>query len=476
MMKKILALLLTLVMALSLFAGCTNGSETPTDEATEPPVQETTPPEETETPAPAVEPEEVPEAKYHWSFDDATGLTAVKQVEKAADSLNDGAIFDIGESDHDILFAEGPVGQCLYLDGKYGVKLDLASLDTDAYTISFWINADRLSAFGPTVQVGRNIGAADTGDRTVTWLNVTKSTWGTANADIFPVVWNRNSETGVWPWVYAADDAVHGKREWTLVTIVASGEKYACAEDGLERIGCKFYLDGKLAFDASAELGLYGGLAPEILTGDGIEGYIGVNYWDTIFKGFIDELCIFDTALTDGQVLSMYLAGNPAVESVAPDYEYEEDASAEQPVAPPVDPLPDVPTDTEAIETVGTPDLTTGWWGDWSGSYEVANGSRVKIQMNNYSSGVENWNNYVAVFCANEIEAHNDPLNLGAEYREYAAVRSDAFGWGADYNAEYEMSWEDWEQFKQVMVDAEVTLDITQKRRRAGSDSYHRGR
>lgn len=214
-MKKLLAMLLCLVMVLSLFAGCAGNDVQESSGTTE------SEPESSEViqEKDPVVPEEVPEALYHWSFDDATGIAAVVQGDKAADSINDGATYDIIPSDHEIMFANGPVGQCLYLDGKYGVQLtDLASIDTDAYTISFWMNADRLSTYGPVVQMGRNIG--DTADmttdpdtyRTCTWVNFTKTEWGTSSADIFPVVWNRNSDTTVWPWVYAADDAVHGKR------------------------------------------------------------------------------------------------------------------------------------------------------------------------------------------------------------------------------------------------------------------------
>lgn len=459
-MKKILATVLCLLMAGSIFVGC--GEEAP--EVDEPVVDE-----------PVVEdvevvPEEVPEAKYYFSFDDATGLTPVTQVAKAADSTNDGATYDIAEVEAEVLFSNGPVGQCLYGNGQWGYKLDIEALDTDAYSISFWLNADRLSTYGPTLQVGRNMGRADTSEATVAWINFTKSTWGANGADIFPVVWNRNSEVGVFPWVYAADDAVHGKREWIMVTLVCSGERYTYAEDGLDRIGCKFYLNGELAFDASAELALYGGISPEVLTGDGVEGYLGVNYWDAIYKGYFDELYIFDVALTDGQVLSLFEEGDINVESVAPEYSdlvLEETSGSDAVAEPAMNPATahDVAAkNADAIDYVGMQDMSNTWWTDWSNSYAIADGETKTIKFENYSNGGTNWNNYVVGFANSEIAGHFVPADqFPGTYAEYAMVRADAFGWGdAEYTQYFETSWgDDWATWLAAMADADVTIAIT---------------
>ncbi|MDR2654824.1 MAG: LamG domain-containing protein [Oscillospiraceae bacterium] len=430
-MKKLLLILMCALIAATLFASC--AAQQPAEVSQEP----------------------APAAKYHYSFDDASGLAAVTQVEKAADSVNTGATYDIAGSDHEILFSNGPVGSCLYLDGQYGVKLtDIAALGTDAYTVSFWLNADRLSIFGPTLQLGRNMGYADDGDETVTWLNFTKSDW---DGDIFPVVWNRNSSTGAWPWVYAADQAEHGKREWLLITLVASGDKYTYSEDNLERVGCKFYLNGEVAFDASADLNLYGGLATEILTGDGVEGYIGVNYWDTIYKGFIDELYIFDSALTDSQVAALYAEGDPAVESVAP---VETEEEPEPPAAPPAEPAP---VDESAVDVVGRPERDLAFWSDWSDAYELADGATVTVKMNNYSDGINNWDNFLAAFVNVKTVGHTAPADQFADYAEYAVVRADAYGWGdASYEGTFETSWgDDWAAWLELMKDAEVTAAFT---------------
>ena len=462
-MKKLFALLLCLAMVLSM-AACNGNGGNETTGSTNPP--ETTTPVETTTP-PVVEAEPLPENPLmHYTFDDATGLSAVTQVEKAADSINDGATYDIGASAHDILFSNGPVGQCVYLDGKYGIQLDMSNINItdDSYTISFWINADRLSTFGPVVQMGRNMGDAGD-DRTVSWLNWTKSTWGTNSADIFPVVWNRNSSIGtdiaadgVWPWGYAMDDMEHGKREWILFTLVVDGVGYTCADDALPRVGASYYLDGELKHFADANNMFYQGVSPEVLLADGIEGYIGINYWDTIYKGYIDELYIFDEVLTAGQIKTLFEQGNKNVESVAPEYEWGGEET--EPTAPVLNAI----TPAEgALDTLGTTDRVLGWWSDNTAGYELANGATLTMKLNNYSNGELNWNNFVLAFTNTAVTTD---LIAGADnyagYAEYAVLRADAYGWGdAAYAYAPVIDWTDWAAWLSLMTDADVTVTLT---------------
>ncbi len=467
-MKKLIALLLCLAMVAAVFAGCSgsnDGTETTTAPTQTTAAPETTAP--TTTAAPVVDAEAIEYTPlYYWSFDDASNLTAVEQVALAADTINDGATYDIGESAHEIMITEtGVVGNALYLDGTYGVKLNLDGLNiTDgSYTLSFWLNATRLSTFGPTLQIGRNMG--DSGDTTsdsyrcVTWLNFTQAEWGTSSAKLFPVYWNRNSDYDVWPWGACYDDAVHGKQEWLLVTLVVDGNDYVCADDGLPRVGTQYYLNGELVFDASADLAYYQGVSPEILTGDGIEGYLGVNYWDTVFKGYFDELYIYDEALTAGQVKSLYEQGDTSVEPVAPEGGNEIVEA----------PLPEITVDSNAIDVLGTTARDNGWWTDNTGAYELAEGASMTMKLNNYSNGEANYKNFVLVLTNTAVTT--DVIASGDNYTgyaEYAVIRPDAFGWGdASYAATFTTSWgDDWAGWLDLMKDADVTVVLT----RSGSD------
>lgn len=477
MKKKMIAALLSFTMAAAMMTGC-GKEETPATE----PVKESTTQESSEEPSAEpstnaaeasgglAEAEALPaEAAYHFNFDGSDqGIATVVQTEDKG--TNTGANFGLGESDTyadkdgaqqpiALQYADGPVDKCAYLDGNFGLKLPVEALETENYTISFWMNADRLSTFGPTLQMGSNIGMLDTENK-VTWINFTQTEWGTNNAKIFPVVWNRNSETTAWPWVYAADDSIHGKKEWVMVTLVASGSIYKFEEDGLDRNACQLYLNGELAFDAAE--GTYGGLATGIMdASDNFECLLGINYWDTIFKGFVDDMYIYKESLTPGQVASLYLLGDPKVESVAGS------ASGEALAADPSAQVVSV-IDDKAIATLGVPTCDNGFWASFSDGYELKDGGNVKLHFNNYGSGINNWENYVVAFTNTRTTADKAPsADNYSGYLEYGVVRSDAFAWGFPEGQDpaFEFSW-NWDDFLNIMKDADVTLTISRK----GSD------
>ncbi len=467
MKKKVLAALLSATMVMSMMTAC-GGSEEPAAAPTEAPATEapaaTDAPTEAPTEAPAeepaaptlAEPEEIPEPLYHFTMDGTDeGITTIVRLENepgdntgATHGIAEGSTYvkDGVENPVVVQYANGPVGTCTYVDGNFGLKFPVEGFDSDAYTLSFWMNADRLSTYGPSLQIGANMGMAD--DAGVKWINFTQTEWGANPAKIFLVVWVRNSETRACPWVYAADDAIHGKKEWVLVTLVSTGNTYNYAEDGLDRVACQLYLDGVLAFDAVE--GSYGGLAPDILKPhDNFECYFGLNYWDSIFKGFVDEFYVFDEALTAGQVASLYLEGDPTVESVA---EVPAEIEAE-PVA----------NDNTGVATTGTVvgsmACDTAFWSVWSDTVQVPAGESVSVNFKNYTDGLANWNNFLVIL-QNVADAHGADAN--ADYKEYAVMRADNWGWGAGYDgiAVAECDW-NWDTFAAEMNGADVNLTIT---------------
>ena len=455
-MKKLFALLLALVMVLSMVA-CQKAD--PTTGATEPSKNNNVPvvtDPTTQPTQPAVEPEALPENPLlYWGFETLEGLTPVAQLKDDA-----GAITGLGQVDKPILVADGVVGKSLYLDGKYGYQLDMKGLDIadDSYTISFWIYAERLGDFMPIVQMGRNINSADANLPT-TWLNFTRGSW----AETYPLAWNRNTsipwatdENGVFPWIAGPADVVYGKGEWCLITLVVDGNRYTCLDDNGERIGTRYYLNGELVFDASAEFLYYQGVAPELFTGSPVDGFIGINYWDSVYKGYIDELTVYDEALTSGQVLSLYQKGDATMTPSAP---VEGGGVEEEPEIV----LPTITPDANAIDTLGTPERNLGWWTDNTAGYELAEGATLTMKLNNYSCAANNWSNYVLGLVNTAVTTD---LLAGADnypgYAEYCVVRADAYGWGdASYAGTWTNSWTDWVAWLELMKDAEVTIVLT---------------
>lgn len=345
MKKKLLAVALSSVMALSLFAcgsGESDSKETTTAKQTQGSTEATTgteagdstetptdAPTEVVPPTPELAPaEDLPETPFaHITFDgEDEGYKAITNADKTDESKTGANLDIVDATDVTFTYEEGPVGKCLFIDGKFGLNLGLQPTNTDTYTISFWMNADRLSDFGPTLQIGYDIGMAADAGNNVTWMNITQTTFADGSTKTFPLVWSRNeaSDTadGVdcWPWMYAFDLSIHGKKEWVMVTVVCSGE----AQDspvGTKTVGAQLYLNGMKVYDSAdnftnhtywAEYTWDASLAPNIMKpGDKpFESYFGINYWDSIFKGYVDDLYVYDVALTPGQVASLYALGN----------------------------------------------------------------------------------------------------------------------------------------------------------------------
>lgn len=473
MKKKMLSILLCGAMIGSMLTGCGN-NDTPKESQKESQSSESKQEssEQGEASAPAeVTPEEIPAPFAHLTFDgDDEGYTLVKQANKADDSINDGGTYDIVASGATPVYADGAVGKALFLDSTYGVNLNLQPTNTDTYSVSYWINAKFFFNFGPTLQIGYNIGRAADAGNNVTWINVTQTDWGAENAKLFPTIWSRNEAsdsqdgTDCWPWMSAWDDSVHGKEEWVMLTIVCSGETQNGAA-GTTTAGAQWYLNGQLMYDSQDNYANHtyweewtwdATLAPNVMKpGDSaFESYFGINYWDPLFVGWVDDLYVFDKALTPGQVLSLYQLGDS---SVAMEYPInKDDGSAEEPAEP-------VAADHSGVTITGTQvgaiDCSTAFWTEFSEVVEIPSGEARTVNFKNYSSQLNNWNNFVVIL-QNVPEVHS--ADADANYKEYGVVRADNFGWGGGYDniATPENDW-NWDTFKTDIDGADVELTVT---------------
>jgi hypothetical protein len=97
---------------------------------------------------------------------------------------------------------------------------------------------------------------------------------------------------------------------------------------------------------------------------------------------------------------------------------------------------------------LGAPDCSTGWWGAHSPNVQVKAHQVCTVNFTNYTSGANNWNNFVAVLCK-------------ADNTEYAVVRADNFGWGDGYGACTPSGGQaDWVAWLAAMNGAKVKLQV----------------
>ena len=103
-------------------------------------------------------------------------------------------------------------------------------------------------------------------------------------------------------------------------------------------------------------------------------------------------------------------------------------------------------------KTLGATDNSTGWWGAHSDNIKVNPGETFVSRFTNYTSGQNNWNNFVVVLCK-------------ADNTEYAVVRADNYGWGAGYENNPNLSTSggqsDWGAWLAAMDGAKVTTYVT---------------
>ena len=99
--------------------------------------------------------------------------------------------------------------------------------------------------------------------------------------------------------------------------------------------------------------------------------------------------------------------------------------------------------------SIGATDNSTGWWGAHSENIKVGPKETFVSTFTNYTSGANNWNNFVIVLCK-------------ADNTEYAVVRADNYGWGNGYAACTPSGGQaDWGAWLAAMDGAKVTTYVT---------------
>lgn len=396
MRKKLFSLVLVLSMAVGMLAGCGNGgTENPDPTPTTAPTATTAP---TEAPKPTEAPagEAIPEAKYYFPFEDATGVTL--KVNDFTGTTTDTRVVDTEKT---LYFTNGVKGQCAWFDGTYGAELAVEPLDTDTWTISFWVNAQRYSTYGAVITMGSDFYSENASAK---WLNITRTEF---DGVTFPTFWSRDEAQNIWPWFNYKTETEAGKKEWVHITLVSDENKWT--EDGIY-IDADLYIDGVLA-DKSAQL--FAGYPNYMCLTPGIFGadetfhfFLGINCWDAIFKGAIDELYIFDQALTAGQVATLYADGNTSEQPVNPAGEQEgRDHS-------------DVTTTGYVL---GTTDCKTAAGTVYTDTKVVPAGGSVELEFTNYTKG-ETFEDVFNLILQNVGGAHSTADN--AAYKEHAVVSS----------------------------------------------------
>lgn len=259
-----------------------------------------------------------PKAKYTYNFNkaDKNVVAVTRKGDDASAGTNTGTV-PKADKKKKVIYQKGKNGKGIYLDRTYGVQLKNMKLNAKEYTISYWVKSEKnMSNFMTTFFAGSDL----VGEK-AKWISITKTDWV---GDSSPIVWNQDAVAGKmpWtgPWAGEANNVIAEGKGWNHITVVVGGtykdkkndidipKKTGFAIDNPEDANyikdgtapnVVIYVNGKM----------YGtGTSTNVSTVmDGKESaFLGINCWDALFKGWFDDIQIYDKALTQDQVKAVY--------------------------------------------------------------------------------------------------------------------------------------------------------------------------
>lgn len=156
-------------------------------------------------------------------------------------------------------YTDGVNGKAIVLDGSYGLDLGDASKLGDNYTISFWMNPSELhTGVDPIFTAGTFSPEC--------WLNLT----------FVRPMWSNNGG-----YIDDAGTVAYTAGKWQHVVCTVNGTSGT------------LYIDGEVAATGTVAAG--------IMTCSGSRLYFGINGWDALFKGAVDEVVLLNRSITQNE-------------------------------------------------------------------------------------------------------------------------------------------------------------------------------
>lgn len=183
-------------------------------------------------------------------------------------------------------FEEGRMGKAVRLDG-YGLRLNQKNVGL-TYTVSMWMKHDDILKENQQILF---LGHGDNSSEN--WLDIA----GDRGSNQTYQVWTRNTTatTGISGWNYLDESQKQAAGEWAMLTVTGNGTDFCAYLNGEP-----FALDGGGSNAASLKN------AASILSGEDQDIYIGINYWDSVFGGLVDDVTVYDQDLSAAEVQALY--------------------------------------------------------------------------------------------------------------------------------------------------------------------------
>lgn len=131
-------------------------------------------------------------------------------------------------------------------------------------------------------------------------------------------------------------------------------------------------------------------------------------------------------------------------------------------------------THTVSTSAIGATDYSSGWWTNFSESYELKANKMIEFNFVNHGNSQDNWHNWVLV--ASNSSMHNGDGGEGYYAanggKEYFVLRADDYGWGDYYTTptlysskleaylDGNSGQDKWNEWKEDMTDARVNMKV----------------
>ncbi|MGN0162771.1 MAG: family 43 glycosylhydrolase [Candidatus Ornithomonoglobus sp.] len=218
-------------------------------------------------------PEPAAEYKFDGTLDDelSDGTAEFTGSTASAEAAVTEAVFNDSEDGQAVVF-EG--------SGSYGLKIPY-KLTSNNYTISFDVKLNTSAKFSPFVFIANFDGEALKGsDENAQWISIAPQGWQESLND-GPMIWSRDVTGGnTWNDVYTTANKSMALDKWQNITVTVSGTTGTVYVDGTK------ITEGNIA----------------AIVDDTTTIFLGVNDWDTPLDGAIDNLRIYNKALSASQV------------------------------------------------------------------------------------------------------------------------------------------------------------------------------
>lgn len=211
----------------------------------------------------------LPEPDCSYNFNNSVGTALL--VTKKNDTLegsNSGTL-PSADKEKTAVYSEGISGKGIYLDGTYGLKI-FPQIDGSQYSVSIWVKPELMEAYSPIICAGEKFFTEYESNFSLTKDDTTS-----------PVIISTSPSNGY----FAGKGRGITDNAWNYVCMTVSGEKVT------------IYVNGNLQSD---------GMILENMVSNNTEWYLGIDPYNTLFRGSVDNLNFYNSCLSEEVVSQIY--------------------------------------------------------------------------------------------------------------------------------------------------------------------------